>query len=66
MKTETKLSNKVKLILETSNLRVVEVVKGWDKGSILIQNQNDLLSGWGKIVRVSEKDAEILINNLTK
>lgn len=64
MKTKKELSDRVELILETSIVRIVKVIKGWDKGAVLIQNQNELLNGWGDIVRVSEKDIEILMNNI--
>tara|TARA_R100000808_G_C2051679_1_gene86968 strand:+ start:423 stop:608 length:186 start_codon:yes stop_codon:yes gene_type:complete len=57
-----KLSDKVKLILQTSDLRVVQVVKGFDKGTVLIQNQNQLFNGWDKIVRIRKQD----FNNLIK
>ena len=64
MKTENKLSKKVELVLETTLIRIVKVVQGWDKGTILIQNQNDTLTGWGTPIRVGEEDMKILINNL--
>jgi ATP-dependent RNA circularization protein (DNA/RNA ligase family) len=64
-KTENQLSDNVEIILETTLLRVVRVIKGWDKGTLLLQNQNQLLNGWGEITRVGVKDAEILINNLS-